>query len=98
MDRTGRSVSMGPAADSRGKVSVSALIAGISSLLMLRCPIQPDYGPVIPGGLPGPRSTLGSGGLRRPLFGGRARVNQRSAGIFEVCADEPLELLQLRGV
>src|ERR1017187_3370241 len=48
IDRTGRSVSAGPAADTRGKASVSAVTAGISSLLELDYSIQPDRGPFIP--------------------------------------------------
>src|ERR1700729_2930197 len=38
IERTGRSVSMGPAADTRDKANVSAVIAGICSLLVLWIP------------------------------------------------------------
>jgi hypothetical protein len=39
IERTGRSVSVGPAADTRGKANVSAVIAGICTSLRCRCQV-----------------------------------------------------------
>src|SRR5438309_12094373 len=75
--RTGRSVSTGPAADIRGKVRVSAVIAGIG-LLLTWIPditgLRSDYSVMIAG----TGSAPAVGGLRRPFFAGGTLVNQRS--------------------
>src|SRR5690242_9792062 len=95
MERTGRSVSTAAAAATRGRVNVSAVIAGISGLLVSDTRYNRTAVRLFPRR---PASALALGRLRRGLLRGRARVGQGSAGVFEVCAHEPLELLQLGGV
>src|ERR1700742_231167 len=89
-ERTGRSVSVGPAAVTLGKVNVSAVIAGISGLLFSDTRYNRTAVRLFRDALPG--------ALRGVLLGGRALVVQTAAGVLQMCPHEPLELLQLGGV